>query len=135
MARQHLCPSARCEEGAILVGVVLGDGRVAYAAEEARIDAEFVAIAREGRQPESRFRFAGRCVQGACRQWTGSRCGVIDRVLDEGLAAAASMPATLPQCSIRAQCRWFDQAGADACAACPVVITSPSDREPLAAGV
>ena len=124
MAAQHLCPSARCEEGAILVGVVLGDGRVAYAAEEVRVDAEFVATARQGREPESRFRFAGRCVQGACRQWTGSRCGVIDRVLDSGVVAEPA-EATLPRCSIREHCRWFDQAGAEACAACPLVITSP----------
>lgn len=127
MPRRLLCPSAPCTEGAILVGVVLADGRVAFAAEETRIDAEFVSIARAGRAPEARFRFASPCARGACRQWTGTRCGVIDDVLEEvptELRASATPGVdALPACSIRAECRWFDQSGADACAVCPVVIT------------
>jgi len=125
MRRQLLCPSAPCDDGAILIGVVLSDGQIAFAAEEAHVDREFVQLARAGRAPEKRFRFASRCMQGGCRQWTGSRCGVIDRVLDEVAPPNASpnVPAALPACAIRDRCRWFDQAGAEACAVCTVVIT------------
>jgi len=101
--------------------VVLSDGQVALAAEEARVDEEFVQLARAGRAPEKRFRFASRCMQGGCRQWTGSRCGVIDRVLDD--VPTHDAVAALPACAIRDRCRWFDQAGADACAVCTLVIT------------
>jgi hypothetical protein len=35
----------------------------------------------------------------------------------------------LPRCSIRANCRWFDQQGADACRVCPFVITDLTSLE------
>jgi len=115
-----LCPSSRCEPGAILVGVILPSGKLAYASDELIIDQLFVDAAREGRAAEKRFRFSSPCVRAACRQWTGSRCGVIDEVRD---ALGNPAPTELPACSIRGRCRWFAQAGAAACAVCPQVIT------------
>ena len=76
-----MCPSSRCEPGAVLLGVIVGPGTLAYASDRLVVDEEFVQIARAGRSPEKRFRFSARCVQSACRQWTGTRCGVIDAVL------------------------------------------------------
>ena len=113
-----LCPSSRCQTGAILLGLVLPDGRVAYSSDRIVVDEEFVDVARTGRSPEKRFRFSTPCVQGACRQWTGSRCGVIDAVIEHLPAEPA-----LPDCSIRPQCRWYAQNGAHACAVCLSVIT------------
>ena len=124
----RLCPSARCEPDAILLGVVASDGRVGYLRPEVRIDAEFVAAARAGREPEKRFRFAQPCVEGRCAYWTGSQCGVIQNVLDsdEGrVAQDESRP--LPRCSIRPRCRWFAEQGARACTLCPLVVTQPAD--------
>jgi hypothetical protein len=114
-----LCPSARCEDGAILLGIVAGDGRVAYLTPEVRIDQDFVERARQGRSPEKRFRFAQPCAEGACGHWTGSRCGLVENVVAEQPAAAEP---TLPRCSIRRKCRWFAQRGREACSACPLVI-------------
>ena len=115
-----LCPSSPCEAGAILVGIITRDGHVAFAPDRLDVGEEFVRVAREGRQPERRFRFASPCVRGACCQWTGTRCGVVDQVI-------ADLPTeptdSLPACSIRPRCRWFAQTGAAACAVCPVVIT------------
>jgi len=116
-----LCPSARMKEGSVLLGIVLGDGRVAFAPDRLVVNREFVTTAREGRSPEKRFRFADACVQSGCVQWTGTRCGVIDDVLAE--LPAEGLPAHLPQCSIRPQCRWYAQAGTEACRACPLVVT------------
>lgn len=116
-----LCPSANCRDGALLVGIVMPDGRVAFTSERIVVDEEFVQIARRGASPEKRFRFGSTCVKGACAQWTGERCGVIDEVLQTFEPRGA--PAELPDCSIRAQCRWFEQSGAAACAVCPEVIT------------
>jgi hypothetical protein len=117
-----LCPSSRCEDGALLLGIILPDGRVAFASERVEINQEFVDLANNGRSPEARFRFAGRCVQKGCKQWTGARCGVIDRVV-EVLDTQELESEPLPECSIRPQCRWFYQSGAKACSACPEVIT------------
>ena len=121
--RTVLCPSSRCEPGAILLGLHLPDGRVAFAPEPIVVDDAFVAAAREGREPEKRFRFSSPCAKGSCRQWTGSRCGVIDAVLDHVESGAAP----LPDCSIRARCRWFLQSGPAACSVCPLVMTDARD--------
>jgi hypothetical protein len=122
-----LCPSSRCEEGATLLGVVLPTGRVAFASTRLEVTEEFVQIARAGRAPEKRFRFASVCAKSGCRQWTGSRCGVIDSIMADRAnridGDAATDDAALPACSIRAQCRWFRQSGRAACATCPEVIT------------
>ena len=121
---QRLCPSAKCEPDAILLGIVASDGRVAYLRPEQRIDADFVEAAQTARDPEKRFRFAQPCVEGRCAHWTGSRCGVIQNVVEsnEGhVALGESRP--LPRCSIRSRCRWFAEEGARACMACPLVIT------------
>lgn len=114
-----LCPSANCQEGAILIGIVMRDGRVAYSAGQIIVNQEFVETARAGRAPEKRFRFGGLCVKSGCRQWSNDRCGVIDSLVEP----ENDSPAVLPECSIRPQCRWFNQSGASACAVCPDVVT------------
>jgi hypothetical protein len=116
-----MCPSARCEPGALLLGIILPSGRVAFTTDEIRVDDEFVALCREGRAPEKRFRFSSACARGACRQWTGSSCGVIESLLP--IAEPAEASSVLPTCVIRPRCRWYLQAGADACAVCPEVVT------------
>ena len=114
------CPSARCELGASLLGIVGPDGRVIHLAEPLSIDANFVAVAEQGRAPERRFRFVAECVEGRCRQWTGSSCGVIDAVV----ADAPIQPVTmLPRCAMRRDCRWFSQHGGAACRVCDLVVT------------
>jgi hypothetical protein len=123
-SEQRWCPSARCEEGALLLGIVGDDGVVSYLTPRLSIDAAFVRQAYQGRAPEKRFRFAQPCAEGRCAQWTGRRCGVIDRMMAEldGLDVAEP-DRGLPACALRHVCRWFSQAGARACAACPLVIT------------
>ena len=124
-----LCPSWQCEEGATLLGIVLGDGRVAFAKDHIVVDAAFVEAAREGRSPEKRFRFSSACRKGGCVQWAEDRCGVIDRVIDR----KSGQRRELPECSIRPNCRWHLQSGDDACFVCPVVMTDerPEDLRDL----
>jgi hypothetical protein len=119
-----LCPSAPGAPGALLIGVVGEDGRVANLGTPMPVDAGFLDVARASGAPERRFRFSSRCVEGHCAQWDGRGCGLIDRVLSHvGAAGALAMPATLPPCAIRASCRWWRQRGAAACAVCPLVVT------------
>ena len=116
-----LCPSAPCTSGSQLLGIVLRNGRIAFAATPLVVDGEFVRAAEAVGVPERYFRFASPCAQGGCAQWTGKRCGVIATVLGE---APETEPAeTLPDCLIRASCRWYLQAGAEACHVCPAVVT------------
>ena len=125
-----LCPSTRMKEGVTLLGIVMPDGRVAFTANRLVVGRDFVSNAQEGRSPEKRFRFADMCVRTACTQWTGTRCGVIDDVLNDAPAKGSQVQAELPQCSIRSQCRWYDQAGAEACRVCPLVITDCCAEKP-----
>ena len=124
MSDGKLCPSARCAPGATLLGIVGPRGVVGYVRPAIEVDEAFVEIAEQGRTPEKRFRFASTCVEDGCVQWTGSRCGVIDEVLD--LQEQGSLPAAdeLPACTIRRDCRWYAQSGRRACSVCPFVVTN-----------
>jgi hypothetical protein len=122
------CPSATCTEGSELLGIIQEDGTTAYLSERVAVEKEFVRIASEGRSPEKRFRFSNQCVEAKCKQWTGTRCGVIDtviRLLPDKVAES------LPKCSIRATCRWFSQAGVSACSVCPVVVMDLNQKKKL----
>ena len=121
-AEPILCPSSRCEKGALLLGVILANGSLSYAQQRITVDQEFVDSAAQGRSPERRFRFSSPCVKCACKQWAGDHCSVIGKVLSDSPVAAPDA-VDLPQCSIRKQCRWFAQEGAVACGICPLVIT------------
>ncbi|WP_258601443.1 hypothetical protein [Mesorhizobium sp. AR10] len=120
------CPSARAVPGALLIGVVGPDGTVQPIPTRLEIDADFVDLASKKGVPEARFRFAGRCVEGKCKQWTGNSCGVIEKVLTGMVDQAVEPAENLPRCVIRGSCRWYSQRGADACRACVYVVTDQS---------
>jgi len=77
----NLCPSAPLEPDVVLVGVVLTNGRVAYAAERLELGEEFIGAASKFDSPERLFRFASPCRQNGCQQWTSKHCGVINFLL------------------------------------------------------
>ena len=122
LRKRLLCPSAPAKEGAILLGVVQPDGSVAFIKDRIEVTHEFLDIAAKDRTLENRFRFSSPCIGSACMQWANGGCGIPER-----LAALIPVPETtdviLPNCSIRAQCRWFHQKGPDACRRCPLVVT------------
>jgi hypothetical protein len=125
-AEDNLCPSGRCIDGAILLGVVDAEGTVGYVSPQLVIDQGFVERANRGRSPGQRFRFAEACQELACLQWADGRCTLIDRALTvERPAGGDDTVAALPKCSIRGRCRWFAQRGRKACEVCPLVITRP----------
>ncbi len=136
------CPSSPCVEGALVIGVRTGAGRLAYVQPPTHVDAAFVARAREQGRPESRFRFSLPCMESGCSQWNGSACGLVDLLLDDppappefdlraapGADAAAPERTRLPNCSIRSSCRWYFQHGAGACAVCPQVVADCGGTE------
>lgn len=120
------CPSARCVPGNQLLGVKGSDGHVRHMRTTMTIDGDFVETAQAHGVPEARMRFTSPCATSGCAQWTGTRCGVIDRVMDHLEQARVPLAHTLPPCPIRSTCRWFDQTGEVACRACSMVITDQS---------
>jgi hypothetical protein len=120
-----LCPSAMCKPGNQLLGIIGRDGQVSMLETLITIDAQFVAMARLGRAPEKRFRFAATCLEKSCKQWGNGRCGVGDEVVSKLTHPLSSEQQLikLENCAIRPACRWYSQSGASACAVCHQVIT------------
>ncbi len=112
------CPSAPATAGASLLGILGADGKIHNLRTAIEVDQAFLDKA--GERVEARMRFTNRCETSGCMQWTGSRCGVIDRAM-----AMLSTPeaAQLAPCTIRATCRWFDQSGPSACGTCAYIVT------------
>ena len=111
------CPSYISKPGAELFGIVNKAGYVEYLHQAIRIDQTFVDEARKGRTPESRFRFSGKCIEGACQKWNAEQagCGLVDEIIER---IGKDIESTLQHCAIRSKCRWFHQRGAVACANC-----------------
>jgi hypothetical protein len=127
-AHERSCPSGRAVDGASLIGIVGADGRLGYLNRAIPLEDAFLERV-SGRAPMRRFRFSEPCIEAGCAQWTGSSCGVIDKVLggaDEVLDAGAER---LPRCPIRKSCRWFHQVGRDACGVCPFVVRGDDEHE------
>jgi hypothetical protein len=79
--KKIMCPSSKAQPGAQLLGVRQDDGTVAILPQPLRIDEAFVETANAVAPAEQRFRFTNKCVESGCMQWTGTRCGVADKVL------------------------------------------------------
>jgi hypothetical protein len=124
---ERLCPSARAGPGAFLFGVVGPDSRVAYIGSPVVVDDNFMRRATQGRAPEKRFRFADRCVQSGCVFWNNERCDVAAAAVGHAAVSTDINLKSLPRCGIRPNCRWFAQEGANACRACPLVVTDVSE--------
>lgn len=120
-APDKTCPSARAAPGATLLGIRGPDGRIANMRTPLPVTETFLDAA--GDAPETRMRFASKCETSGCAQWTGTRCGVIDNVLEHLEAAKVPVRDTLPPCPIRGTCRWHAQTGVRACYACELVTT------------
>lgn len=120
------CPSAPASPGAGLLGMLGPDGRIAHLRTLMQVDQDFLTAARAAGAPEARMRFTQKCQTGACQQWTGSGCGVIQRVLTT-LGPGFAPPDPVQACPIRGTCRWFAQEGKVACAACVLVVTDSRD--------
>lgn len=108
------------------MGTLGEDGRVHNLRTKLVVTPAFIVEANKLGPPEARMRFAASCQEGECAQWTGSRCGIIEKVLDHLDAEVVGEDAVLQPCTIRAACRWFDQRGAPACNACALVVTDQS---------
>lgn len=122
VSKNHiLCPSARCEEGAILLGAVHDDGLVRLLDTRIEITAEQVEQANQKGKPETYLRFANKCVESGCKQWKNNRCGIVDEVRET--LSTKDLSTTPQKCAIRESCRWFSQDGLDACRLCPLVLT------------
>ncbi|MFN6526294.1 nitrogen fixation protein [Nostoc sp. ChiSLP03a] len=116
------CPSARPEwQDSVVFGVVGGtvtEPRVAYLKHPQPVTDELIAKASPV-TPTEIFRTAAPCATKGCQHFDGKDCRLAMRVV-ENLPKVVD---DLPPCSIRRDCRWWQQEGKAACMRCPQVIT------------
>ena len=121
-APAKLCPSAQPDwKGAVATGVVGGSAerpRVRPLEHPLPVTAELLELASPV-EPTEVFRFAAPCRCSGCGHFTGSRCGLAAKVVRMVPQATAD----LPECDIRARCRWFAEEGEAACLRCPAIAT------------
>ncbi|MFG3347501.1 hypothetical protein ACGF1Z_20830 [Streptomyces sp. NPDC048018] len=125
------CPSGAPDRPeSVVLGVRSGaDGRVGYLAEPLPAAAATGAIP-DGIPATRVLRFASHCVS-ECANRAGSRCGLIDRMAALPVPEAAST--TVPRCHLRTDCKWWHQAGVEACRRCPAVVTTTQAEDALGA--
>ena len=120
--QSKLCPSSRFTKGASLLGIKNEKGEMDILKTPIKITTEIhEQFSTTVAKPEKTLRFVNKCVQSGCKQWTGTKCGVIDSILER--VEEQYVKDNLPECSIRETCRWYDQNGSDACKVCPLVTT------------
>ncbi|MFH7028983.1 MAG: nitrogen fixation protein [Heteroscytonema crispum UTEX LB 1556] len=128
--RTTLCPSARPEslDGLVfgVVGGTVAAPRIAYLKQPLPITDELMAKASPV-TPSEIFRTAASCAESGCQHFNGKDCRLAMRIVEKLPAVAAE----LPPCSIRRDCRWWQQEGKAACMRCPQIITdnyAPSEQ-------
>lgn len=121
-AQTTLCPSARPESvDGVVFGIVAGAiaaPRVAYLKQPLPITDEVMAKASPV-TPAEIFRTAASCAESGCQHFDGKDCRLAMRIVEK-LPAVVEQ---LPPCSIRRDCRWWQQEGKAACMRCPQIIT------------
>ena len=122
--RPILCPSAQPDwQGAEVFGVVGGTAdapTVAYLPAPQPVTDELMQLS-EPVHPGEVFRIAAPRACSGCGHFTpeASKCRLVEKVVQW-------MPIVvdkLPPCSIRPECRWWQQEGKAACIRCPQVVT------------
>ena len=126
-----LCPSARPEfTETVVFGVISGtvaEPRVTYLKHPQPITDQLVAKASPA-TPTEVFRMATSCATTACLHFDGQDCRLAKQIAEKLPAVAQELPA----CSIRRDCRWWQQEGKAACIRCPQVVTDVYNPSELA---
>nr|AVH79618.1 hypothetical protein [Nostoc sp. PCC 9205] len=117
-----LCPSARPEiPGSVVFGLIGGtvtEPKVTYLKQQLPVTDELLAKASPV-TPTEIFRTAAPCAAKKCEHFDGQDCRLATRVTEK----LPTVVSELPPCSIRKDCRWWQQEGKAACMRCPQVIT------------
>jgi hypothetical protein len=117
-----LCPSARPESlDAVVFGVVGGtvaQPHVNYLKQSLPVTDELIAKASPV-TPAEILRTAAPCATNGCMHFDGKDCRLAMRIVEKLPVVVEA----LPPCSIRGDCRWWQQEGKMACMRCPQVVT------------
>lgn len=120
--KRLMCPSAQPDmDDSLVLGVFENtpEGRrLAWIEEPQPATPQLLSLTREV-DPRDVFRFAARCEESRCVHFDGKDCQLATRIVQ----ILPRVVDVLPPCSIRPECRWYQQEGKAACFRCPEVIT------------
>lgn len=122
------CPSARPDFGSVVFAVRTDDAEhhgVRYLSQALPVTQEILDLA-DPVDPREVFRFGAPCATTGCVHFTGSRCSLVQRIVEQTAPAVDE----LPPCRLRARCRWFAEEGGAACLRCPVILTLQPAPDP-----
>lgn len=121
-AQKTLCPSARPElPESVVFGVIGGTvdkPHVTYLPQSQPITDDLIAMSAPV-TPTEILRTAAPCAALGCQHFDGTDCRLAKRIVEQ----LPTVSEQLPPCSIRKDCRWWQQEGKAACMRCPQVIT------------
>lgn len=127
-----LCPSARPEtKNSAVFGVVAGtvdQPRVNYFKQPQPVVTEELFSVTSPVTPTEVFRISAECAGDGCQHFDGQNCRLATRIGNQ----LPVVTETLPPCSIRRDCRWWQQEGKSACMRCPQVVTDHYNSSQLA---
>jgi hypothetical protein len=108
-------------ESSVVFGVV-GEGResalLGYLNRALPVTREVLALA-DPVEPTEIFRIAAPCAGHACGHFDGSNCRLAARLV----RLLDPVVDTLPPCTVRPGCRWWQQEGKAACLRCPQIVS------------
>jgi hypothetical protein len=115
-----MCPSAKPEmDGSVIFGIVAGtpeQPQLHHLRETKQIPSELLAL-ESPVKPTEIFRIAATCSE-KCLHFDGANCRLSQRIV-EGLPQVSE---SIPPCPIRADCRWWNQDGKEACLRCTQIV-------------
>jgi hypothetical protein len=121
-AKETLCPSARPEVGkSVAFGVIDGTiekPHVTYLKKSQPITDDLIAKTAPV-TPAEVLRSAASCATKGCQHFDGANCRLAMQIVEQ----LPTVTEDLPPCSIRKDCRWWQQESKSACMRCPQVIT------------
>jgi hypothetical protein len=120
-SKSLMCPSAEPEmDGSLIFGIVTGtpeQPELVHLPQVKEIPPELLTL-ESPVKPTEIFRIAAPCVENNCTHFDGAQCRLISRIVD-GLPIVTE---SLPPCAIRANCRWWQQEGPEACRRCLQIV-------------
>lgn len=119
-SKNLMCPSADpTMEDPVIFGIVAGtpeQPQLHHLRETKQIPPELLAL-ESPVKPTEIFRIAANCDSG-CQHFDGNNCRLSQRIV----AGLPQVSETLPPCPIRANCRWWNQDGKEACLRCLQIV-------------
>lgn len=126
---QTLCPSSLPElPNSQIFGVVEGTvtaPKVTYLPVSMPVTPALLAAASPV-DPTEVFRIAAPCIAGGCQHLSHGQCQLAQRMVTR----LPEVTKSLPDCSIRPDCRWWQQEGKAACLRCPQLVRSNYEASP-----